>query len=124
MGPDRSECPLAGTAAVSAGEVEIDPGASEAAALDAAGPGAAARPGGGLVGRTFWARGLEAPARDFLRTETGSAAVLLGGAVAALVWANIGNSYEHVRTTVASVTISGGSVRPRHRTVPGGAEDA
>ena len=39
-------------------------------------------------GRTAWARNLAAPVRDFLSTETGSAIVLLGAAVAALVWAN------------------------------------
>ena len=49
--------------------------------------------------------------RDFLRTETGSAAILLLGAIAALVWANVGSSYEHVWTSFASVTIGGGSIR-------------
>src|SRR5438309_710000 len=33
-------------------------------------------------GRTAWARNLEAPLRDFLRTETGSAAILLAGMLA------------------------------------------
>src|ERR671931_303652 len=41
-----------------------------------------------LSGRTAWARNLAAPVRDFLSTETGSALVLLGAIVAALVWAN------------------------------------
>jgi Na+/H+ antiporter NhaA len=41
-----------------------------------------------LAGRTAWARNLAAPVRDFLSTETGSAIVLLGAIVAALVWAN------------------------------------
>ena len=44
---------------------------------------------GPFAGRTAWARNLEAPLRDFLRTETGSAAILLVGAVAALVWVNV-----------------------------------
>ncbi len=39
--------------------------------------------------RTVWARSLETPLRRFLRTETGSAAVLLGATLAALAWANI-----------------------------------
>ena len=39
--------------------------------------------------RTVWARSLETPLRRFLRTETGSAAVLLAAALAALAWANI-----------------------------------
>ena len=50
------------------------------------GPLAAVHP---LSGRTAWARSLQTPLRVFLRTETGSAAVLLGMAVAALAWVNI-----------------------------------
>lgn len=65
---------------------------------------------GELSGRTAWARNLETPLRDFLRTETGSAAVLLGGAVAALIWANVGTSYEAVWHTVLSIRLGGGSV--------------
>ena len=38
---------------------------------------------------TVWARQLETPLRRFLRTETGSAAVLLAATIAALAWANI-----------------------------------
>ena len=40
-------------------------------------------------GTTAWARSLETPLRLFLRTETGSAAVLLAATLAALAWANI-----------------------------------
>jgi Na+/H+ antiporter NhaA len=65
---------------------------------------------GELSGRTAWARNLEAPLRDFMRTETGSAAVLLAGAIAALVWANIGSSYESVWHTTLSIRIAGGAV--------------
>jgi len=39
--------------------------------------------------RTVWARRLETPLRRFVRTETGSAAVLLAATLAALAWANI-----------------------------------
>jgi len=39
--------------------------------------------------RTAWARRLETPLRQFLRTETGSAAVLLAATLAALAWANL-----------------------------------
>ena len=39
--------------------------------------------------RTVWAQSLETPLRRFLRTETGSAAVLLAATLAALAWANI-----------------------------------
>src|SRR5689334_2400861 len=42
----------------------------------------------GLSGRTAWARNLGAPVRDFLRTETGGAVVVLAAALAALAWAN------------------------------------
>ena len=48
-----------------------------------------------LSGRTAWARNLQTPLRMFLRTETGSAAVLLAMAVAALAWVNIdASSYD------------------------------
>ncbi|MFF3749281.1 Na+/H+ antiporter NhaA [Streptomyces sp. NPDC002018] len=43
-----------------------------------------------LSGQTTYGDELRTPLRDFLRTETGSAAVLLAAAVAALVWANTG----------------------------------
>src|SRR3954468_8662035 len=39
--------------------------------------------------RTAWVRNLETPLREFLRTETGSAAVLLAATLAALVWVNV-----------------------------------
>src|SRR5919197_1756439 len=39
-------------------------------------------------GKTAWARSLETPLSTFLRTETGSATILLGAAIAALIWAN------------------------------------
>ncbi len=39
--------------------------------------------------RTAWQRSLETPLRQFLRTETGSSAVLLAATIAALAWANI-----------------------------------
>ena len=42
-----------------------------------------------LSGRTAWARNLETPLRQFLRTETGSAAILLAATIGALVWANV-----------------------------------
>jgi len=59
-----------------------------------------------FTGRTAWARNLEAPLRNFLRTETGSAAILLGATLAALAWVNIDqSSYERVWNTVLSITI-------------------
>ena len=51
-------------------------------------------------GRTAWARNLETPLRRFLRTETGSAAVLLTATVAALIWVNIDTAgYDSVWAT-------------------------
>jgi Na+/H+ antiporter NhaA len=50
-----------------------------------------------LPERTAWSRSVETPLRSFLRTQTGSAAVLLAAAVAALVWANVdAGSYARV----------------------------
>ena len=59
-----------------------------------------------LSGRTAWARNLETPLRQFLRTETGSAAILLAATVAALVWANAGaGAYASVWSTRLSVSV-------------------
>jgi Na+/H+ antiporter NhaA len=40
-------------------------------------------------GRTAWARNLQTPLREFLRTETGGAVFLLAATLVALVWANV-----------------------------------
>jgi Na+/H+ antiporter NhaA len=59
-----------------------------------------------FTGRTAWVRNLETPLRGFLRTETGSAVVLLVAAVAALVWANVDMaSYERVWQTTLSIQV-------------------
>src|SRR5438874_5717142 len=65
-----------------------------------------------LSGRTAWARNLATPVRDFLSTETGSAAVLFAAAVAALMWANLphSGSYESIWRTNLSIRLGGGSV--------------
>jgi Na+/H+ antiporter NhaA len=58
--------------------------------------------------RTAWARSLETPLRQFLRTETGSAAVLLAATLVALAWANIdAASYHAVWRTELAVRIGG-----------------
>ncbi|WP_327677405.1 Na+/H+ antiporter NhaA [Streptomyces sp. NBC_00467] len=60
----------------------------------------------GLSGQTTDAGAVNKPLRDFLRTETGSAAVLLAAVVAALVWANVDlHAYEMVWATDLSVRI-------------------
>ncbi len=58
-------------------------------------------------GRTAWARNLAAPVRSFLSTETGGAVVMLGAAIAALVWANSpwSGSYESVWTTRLAINL-------------------
>ena len=62
-------------------------------------------------GRTAWARNLQTPLRVFLRTETGSAAVLVGMTVAALAWVNIdASSYTAVWGARLSVTLNGAGV--------------
>jgi Na+/H+ antiporter NhaA len=62
-------------------------------------------------GRTAWIRSLEAPVRDFLRTETGGAAVLVGATVLALVWANVDQStYASVWATKLSIRIGGSGI--------------
>jgi Na+/H+ antiporter NhaA len=85
---------------VTAGDIPIDP-------TPAAEEGASTGP---LSGRTAWARNLEAPLRDFLRTQSGSAAILMVAALAALVWANVGSSYEHVWGTALQVRVAGDGI--------------
>ncbi|MGH3528313.1 MAG: Na+/H+ antiporter NhaA [Pseudonocardiaceae bacterium] len=58
--------------------------------------------------RTAWARSLQTPLRNFLRTESGSAAVLLVATVIALAWANVDvASYESVWQTPLSIRLGG-----------------
>lgn len=58
------------------------------------------------AGRTAWARSMQTPLREFLGTETGSAAVLLVATVAALAWVNIdSSSYETLWHTDLSIRI-------------------
>jgi len=62
-------------------------------------------------GRTAWARTVQTPLREFLRTETGGAAVLLGAAVAALVWVNVdASSYDSLWKTTLAIEIGGTGV--------------
>ena len=70
-----------------------------------------------FTGRTAWARNLQTPLREFLRTETGGAAVLLVAAVAALVWVNVhASSYEALWETTLSIDLgdAGISLDLRH----------
>jgi Na+/H+ antiporter NhaA len=64
-----------------------------------------------LAGRTPWRRTLQTPLRDFLNTETGSAALILAAVAAALVWANVDQpSYERVWSTTLSITLGDASI--------------
>ncbi|HLQ56165.1 MAG TPA: Na+/H+ antiporter NhaA [Streptosporangiaceae bacterium] len=57
-------------------------------------------------GRTAWAQRVQTPLRQFLRTETGSAAVLLAATVAALAWVNFDSpSYENFWRTRVSLRV-------------------
>ncbi len=61
-----------------------------------------------FTGRTAWARSLALPVRDFLRTESGGALVLLAGAIAALAWANVdAHSYATFWDKELSIRIGG-----------------
>jgi Na+/H+ antiporter NhaA len=56
--------------------------------------------------RTAWIRNAPTPLREFLRTETGGAAVLGAAALAALVWVNVdAASYEELWETQLSVAL-------------------
>jgi Na+/H+ antiporter NhaA len=64
-----------------------------------------------FTGRTAWARNLQTPLRNFLRTESSSAVVLLGAALAALAWANIDHSsYEDLWRTRLSIRLGGSGI--------------
>jgi Na+/H+ antiporter NhaA len=62
-------------------------------------------------GRTAWARSLQSPLREFLRTETGGAAVLLAATVAALVWVNAdATSYDSFWSATLSIDVDGSGI--------------
>ena len=70
--------------------------------------GGGASPEESFSGRTAWVRSLESPLRSFLQTETGSAAVLFGASVAALVWANVDRaSYDDAWSATLSLRLGG-----------------
>jgi Na+/H+ antiporter NhaA len=66
-----------------------------------------ARPAAGTPGQTStaWTGSGKTPLRQFLRTETGSAMILVGGTLAALIWSNLASgSYETFWVTRLSAT--------------------
>ncbi len=83
---------------------------SEAAAAEPAGAEPAPEESSGSLfsGRTAWGWAHQTALRTFLRTETGSASVLAGATVAALVWANISlSSYDRVWATRLATSVGG-----------------
>ena len=64
------------------------------------------QPAGAAIERTAWERAMQTPLRQFLRTETGSAAILLTATVAALVWTNVdAGSYDSLWRTPISLNL-------------------
>src|SRR3954463_11801302 len=62
-------------------------------------------------GTTARARRFQSPLPEFLRTESGGAAVLVAATAAALVWANVEtSSYEEVWESVLAIDVGGGGV--------------
>src|SRR5689334_22270420 len=62
-------------------------------------------------GKTAWARNLQSPLREFLRTETGGAAVLLAAAAVALLWVNVdASSYNDLWHTKLAIRIGDAGV--------------
>ena len=61
-------------------------------------------PAARFSGRTAWGRSLKTQLREFLRTETGGAMILLAATLAALVWANADasayGSFWHTRLSI------------------------
>jgi Na+/H+ antiporter NhaA len=65
---------------------------------------------GWFAERTAWV-GRLTPLRRFVRTETGGAALLIAAVLAALVWANVGSSYQEVWETPAAFTFGDDGIR-------------
>ncbi|HEX8007423.1 MAG TPA: Na+/H+ antiporter NhaA, partial [Trebonia sp.] len=60
------------------------------------------------IPHTPWTQRLETPLRQFLRTETGSAAILAAATVAALIWANVSVAgYRSFWATPLAVRVDG-----------------
>jgi Na+/H+ antiporter NhaA len=61
--------------------------------------------------RTLWGRGIAAPVRAFLRTESGSSGVLVAAILAALIWSNVdATSYDAVWHTDFSIRLGSAGV--------------
>ncbi len=69
----------------------------------------------GVLG-TPWRREFATPVRAFLRTESGSAGILVAAIALGLVWANLGDSYEQVWTTPFGFRLGDSSLTRELRT--------
>ena len=69
----------------------------------------------GMLG-TPWHREFATPVRAFLKTESGSAGILVAAIALGLVWANLGDSYEQVWTTLFGFRLGDSSVTRELRT--------
>ena len=68
-------------------------------------------------GKTAWATRRLTPLRQFLRTETGSAAILAAATLGALIWANVSNAgYQHFWGTELAVRMGGHGISMDLRT--------
>jgi Na+/H+ antiporter NhaA len=70
--------------------------------------------GGAL--RTPWRREFATPVRAFLKTESGSAGILVAAIAIGLVWANLGDGYERLWTTTFGLVLGDHSVTRDLRT--------
>ncbi|HEY2267663.1 MAG TPA: Na+/H+ antiporter NhaA [Streptosporangiaceae bacterium] len=94
------------SSAEASGAIDVSEADMAAAAAEATAEGAETteETAGPFSGKTAWVRHMETPLRTFLRTETGSAAILAGATVLALIWANISlSSYERFWATRLAV---------------------
>jgi Na+/H+ antiporter NhaA len=66
--------------------------------------------------RTPWSKQFATPVRAFLQTASGSAGILTAAIVVAVVWANLGTSYESVWTTPFGIRLGDSSVTRDLRT--------
>jgi Na+/H+ antiporter NhaA len=73
-------------------------------------------PAEGAVLSTPWRRQFASPVRAFLKTESGSAGILVAAIAAGLLWANLGGSYERLWTTPFGVRLGDSGVTRDLRT--------
>jgi Na+/H+ antiporter NhaA len=66
--------------------------------------------------RTPWSKQFATPVRAFLQTSSGSAGILTAAIVVAVVWANVGTTYESTWTTPFGVRLGDASVTRDLRT--------